>query len=131
MDACRELYPEEKALVRFLRAEGLTVYDVDLPYPESTHQEYDRELQERLGKLFTEMERVGVRAKLDEANRKLGEQRNVLRTFCLRIPINELLTSDIECIREIGKEFAENIKCFSSDCSTMQEAYDEYDRKFT
>lgn len=90
--ACRELYPEERLLFKFLDDLGFDLSD----------QENKRKLQ----KLLADMEMVptGARQSIRTMRDENNELQNVIRELCYTKPLNELLTSNDEPLRRIGLE---------------------------
>lgn len=133
-DTSRELYPEEKILVRFLIDEcHLKIYDHDIPWDSQNPQAFDSVMQERVSKLFGEMETKGVRSELEKLQHEMVDMRNRVRNFAREIPIDELLTSDDPVMRELGEEFKEifdyhmkNDPDLPREFTTAKEMYDYY-----
>lgn len=104
--ACREFYPEERALIEFLKE----IWDDDFIEKGFGYSEENDNRINKMQKLFSEMEKVGARKELWEQRDELSNTRRCLHKVCTHIPVTELLTDCDEEIRNVGLEFQEMIE---------------------
>lgn len=125
--AARELYPEEKVLIKFLKK----IWSEDFLDVGYGHSKENDDRINQMQALFSEMETAGARKEVWKLHDQLRETRQCLRKICAYLPVTELLTDPDEEIRDIGLEFQEVIERIRKDTpelvegtTTAKEVYD-------